>query len=45
MVKAWVCKTLIPGSNPGAASNFFETFQFAGMAELVDAKDLKSFEL
>ena len=38
LAKARVCKTLIPGSSPGAASIFY----FAGVAELVDARDLKS---
>ena len=34
-----VCKTVIPGSIPGAAS-----INSAGVAELVDARDLKSLE-
>ncbi len=40
VAKARVCKTQIPGSNPGAASK--ATCLFAGVAELVDARDLKS---
>ena len=44
--KATVCKTVIPGSSPGAASTFFarerRRDQGAGMAKLVDAGDLKS---
>ncbi len=35
--KARVCKTLIVGSSPTGASNFF-----AGVAEQADARDLKS---
>ena len=37
MVRQRSAKPLFPGSNPGAAS-------IAGMAELVDARDLKSLE-
>ena len=39
--KARVCKTLIPGSNPGVASNSM----LAGVVELVDTRDLKSLGL
>lgn len=51
VVKAMVCKTVIPGSTPGAASiklpvalKTTDTLHNAGVAKLVDAKDLKSFE-
>ena len=43
VAKAEDCKSLIPGSNPGAAfSPFFQSARNAGVAELVDAADLKS---
>ena len=42
--KAGDCKSPIRGSNPRAASSF-ETQKRAGMAELVDAVDLKSTEV
>jgi hypothetical protein len=41
VVKAVVCKTAIPGSTPGVASKKM----CAGVAELVDARDLKSLGL
>ena len=45
VAKAEDCKSLIPGSNPGAAfSLFFQSTRNAGVAELVDAADLKSAE-
>ena len=40
MAKARDCKSLIPGSNPGAASKLI----YARVAELADAQDLKSCE-
>ena len=44
--KAQVCNTFITGSNPVAASNFYNNclvvFYFAGVAELADARDSKS---
>ena len=39
--KAGACKALIPGSSPGVASIFLSALR-AGVAELVDAVDLKS---
>lgn len=42
MVRQWSAKPRLPGSIPGAAST--ADFQIcAGVAEVVDAKDLKSF--
>jgi hypothetical protein len=38
VAKAWLCKSLIPGSNPGDAFNNHP----ARMVELVDTQDLKS---
>ena len=38
MAKAWLCKSLIPGSNPGDAC----PQPSARMVELVDTQDLKS---
>lgn len=37
VAKAWLCKSLIPGSNPGDAY-----YPSARMVELVDTQDLKS---
>ena len=49
VAKAEDCKSLIPGSNPGAASpiSYFpaQKNHRAGVAELVDAADLKSAEV
>ena len=40
VAKAWLCKSLIPGSNPGDALQS----KNAWMVELVDTQDLKSCE-
>ena len=42
MAKAEDCKSFIPGSNPGAASNLYLKTNHARVAELADAQDLKS---
>ncbi len=48
VAKAEDCKSFIPGSNPGAASLILDDLivptEIAGVAELVDAADLKSAE-
>ena len=46
MAKAEDCKSFIPGSNPGTASNlYFKQKKHARVAELADAQDLKSCEV
>ena len=42
VVRQGPAKPLFPGSIPGVASNFFPVSTDAGVAELVDAMDLKS---